>query len=363
MANIAIGCDFSDEHISVIKALKTYQERYETPSRMTAVYGSPKYGNPFGSVRPNSRESAIDTEDFANKCRFLKFEGIRIHLAFNSLFPHYKNVGIRLNIFSDTMILESMYKFFEEIDPYVDALIVAHPFLIEWLHKEKFSFNIIVSTIMNVHTLTQVQWIKDNWPQVSMICPALWKNRDFAWLHAAQEILPLELLLNEFCSIGGVECEGLYRQACYSAQSLEVYDYWNPMKTACIESRRKNPESWLMARFILPQWISEYKHMTGVTDFKMTGRTHKASYVGSIGRAYISEKYDGNLLDLWGQLEATLNKDNWDIEQQKATGLYNIPVEKIEHLLPAFHNCNYDKCGVSCIMCKKVVEGILKNEK
>jgi collagenase-like PrtC family protease len=235
---------------------------------------------------------------------------------------------------------------------------MATPFLIDLFHEDEYNAGVMISTIMNVHGLRQVQEIRDRWSKVRRICPSLWMNRDFSWLIKANKIIPLELLANEFCSIGGAECDGLYRQACYLSQNLDTQ--WNPMKSACIESRKNNQEAWLMARFILPQWVKMYEVETGVKRFKVTGRTHNAEYVKYIGGVYMAGAASGNLLQLWGQLEATLDKEHWKEQQDKAVDQTMLRMEDIEKLLPNFMNCNPNYCGVKCQFCRNALYDIVQ---
>ena len=362
MLNLNIGCDFSSEHIDTIESLLEYQNSKINRAKITSVYGSPKLGNPFGSTRPSNRETKVDKKTFIKNLKRLNDLGVKINITLNSLFPHIRNGknSYDKNVFDSMHTEHELYAFVYDISPYVDNWILASPFLIEKFHKwNALSLHIIISTIMNVHSISQVLWIKNNWPRVTRICPALFNNRRMLWLAEANSIIPLELLTNEFCSLGGVECEGLYRQSCYLSQCMDVS--WNPMKTCCIESRKKHPEAWLMARFILPQWMNIYRKQTGVDNFKITGRTHTAAYVNMIGKAYIDEKFEGNLLGLWGHLQATLNKNNWSKEQYLATDTINIPVAEIEQCIIHFINCTTDDCGIHCRKCKIKVDNILRS--
>lgn len=365
MANINLGCDFSTEHIRAIADLVELQVKDNTPNRVTHVYGSPRAGNPFGSTRPLARETEGDMTHLRTALGWLQSLGITPCIAFNSLFPHLRHLGPIANVFDNHQARQTLDMFCEEFQKYKVLWIVAHPYIVDWMHASLDEPSIILSTIMNIHSIPQVAWIKRNWPGVVRICPALWKNRNFSWLCKANSIIPLELLANEFCSIGGVECEGLYRQACYMSQTMDV-KHWNPMLTRCIESRQQKPWSWLMAKFILPQWMSIYGCI-GIDFFKITGRTHPAAYIKAVGEEYIRGKATGNLLHLWGQLEATLNKENWSAEQKSATDIINIPIEYIEdtmlsiaHNKPAgkFTNCNPDICGIACNYCARMYHHI-----
>jgi len=355
-----VGCNFAS-HIDILISAVKQAESEVFGSKLAEVYGSPRGVNPFGSVRPSRRESDSSFAEFVMNSEKLHNAGIKINLTLNSLFPHHKLSGRNSDIFDDLAARTMFKQFIQKASPYVDGWIIAHPYVIDLLHKLDLETSIAISTIMNVHSLGQMHTIKRRWPQVKKVCPALWKNRDFPWLTEANKIIPLELLANEFCSIGGQECEGLYRQACYLSQSMETKN-WNPMDV-CIKERQEHPEAWLMARFILPQWMASYKERTGVNHFKITGRTHSDAFIKRISREYIQEKATGNLLGLWGQLEATLGKGEQNTEHAKALGIANIPIEEIERMIYTITCCTSDECGVSCHYCKHLYDKITSTTK
>jgi collagenase-like PrtC family protease len=313
MLKLSVGCDFSTEHVSAI--ISAIEEVASDTVKVSNVYGSPRGANLFGSVRPSEREATVLWNEFKKNVAALRIAGINIHITLNSLFPHVKHRGTSENIFKSQVARDCMDDFIKGCgDIGINTFIVAHPYLINYLHERFDNIRLVVSTILNVHDLGQIEHIKETWPKVIRICPALWKNRDYSFLRIANKIIPLELLANEFCSIGGFECEGLYRQSCYLSQSMETTGEYNTLEI-CSKIREQNPVSWLKARFILPQWMSWYKDVTSVDTFKITGRTHKAEFVKFITGAYLREKHAGNLLELWGHLQATLDKDNWEKKQ------------------------------------------------
>lgn len=352
MIELSLGCNFTEEHVDVICDLVQLQRSINSTNRITSVYGSPGILNPFGSVRPRRREIDIDSSTYSKSLRRLRTCGVQVMWTMNSLIPtHRAKIDTLQNVATWLSDSYSQYGLF-------DKLIVSHPGLIDALHAN-MPIDLVISTIMNVHSVAQVKEIKNRWPNVIAICPALWRNRDLDWLKRANRIIPLELLANEFCSIGGVECEGLYRQACYLSQSLDAT--WNPMDI-CRSSRERNPESWLKAKFILPDWMDKYREETGIKSFKITGRTHPAGFIRYIGERYIRGVACGNLLALWGMLEATYANANQNAVQQE-TLIYrypNIPVEEVAKadyfLSPA---CSSETCSDSCNHCLRLYNRIM----
>lgn len=354
MAKLNVGLNFTMPHFDTL--LKLIYRQHEKPSQIWGIYGSPGKLNPFGSVRETYRESTPQFDEFEFMVNKLSQDGIEVNIALNSLTPTGAG-GIPADLDN---IRENIVNFVQYWDNHVSNWIVAHPGIIDLIHEEVPTANIIVSTIMNVHTITQVKWIKDNWPQVSRICPAIEKNRDFMWLKTANRIIPLELLANEFCSMGGVDCEGLYRQTCYMTQSMKVGGWC--ARDKCIEQRRNNPIAWLQSRFILPQWMQRYENETGVEHFKITGRTHGPAYLKFIAEIYMNEKAEGNLLSLWGQLEATKKGVDQSKEQAYALQDLYIPINIFDNFLD-YDKCHGDFCGRLCIKCRKLWEAYNATEK
>ena len=361
MSSLTIGCDFRVQHLVAIKDLIEYQEANNTPHRITGVYGNMRgNANPFNSVRPSRREKAGHQSEFISSIKFLKDKGLTISLTLNSTFPHLDK-SLKANVFDSRVAISILLKYIEGMDQYVDYWIIAHPHLVEVFHSDVIcNPKIILSTIMGVYYLSQVRWISTNWPLVARICPSIYRNRDLAWLSRANEIIPLEVLANEFCSIGGIPCEGLYRQACYNSQSLDVIG-WNPMTSCCIESRELDPSSWISARVVLPQWLPLYETATGVEHFKISGRTHDAAFIRYIGQTYCSGKGTGNIRQLWGQLEATLP----DVDKSKAhheaiDKSPCIPMESVAEHFYALHQCNLEECRLTCFKCNHIYTKIME---
>jgi len=343
VGKLNVGFNYTRQHFEVLMEL--LREKQQTsPSQIWSIYGSPGTLNPFGSVRETHREKTPELDQVFEWFIQLKNNGIEINFALNSLAPRTNEVGLC----GVDGAREKLYNYMNYWNGHVDNWIVSHPGIIDFIHRDMPTANIIVSTIMNVHTLPQVQWIADNWPQVSRICPAIEQNRNFMWLRAANSILPLELLANEFCSMGGVDCEGLYRQACYWTQSMKLEGWC--ARDACMAQRKTHPVAWLQSRFILPQWMARYTAETGVQHFKVTGRTHGPEFLKYIAETYMSEKATGNLLSLWGQLESTMKGKDQSKEQKKAEkGLY-IPIGVLDDF-EGYDKCLPDICGRMCQKC------------
>ena len=120
----------------------------------------------------------------------------------------------------------------------------------------------------------------------------------------------------------------------------------------------KNPVAWLSACFILPQHLRFYKKETGISNFKITGRTNPVEYVTFLIETYLSENYQSELLKLW-------------VDPGKPTGLtiekeVNITASELENVgffekwfSNMYPPCDFS-CGTFCNWCKDKYEEILK---
>jgi collagenase-like PrtC family protease len=330
-------------------------------ARIAEMYGSQQsVHNPVGSARPDSRIPDVDMEFFERYIGKSNDAGIDINYTINTscvgdLFDLEQRRKSKIDLFLRNL---------EELG--VKRVTVAHP-LIGRIVSDCCNLAIEVSTIMQNETVGQLAKYQDMMPNVDKICMSIYKNRDFRFLEkfkreADKLGIIVELLANEFCSIGGIPCHGLYRTSCYAVHShggndqLSFDGYPIKGKHGCITSRIQSPASYLKARFILPQWYDKYFEMTGIDHFKISGRTHTFEQIMPVIEAYTSGNFDGNLMDLW-----LLDKDHAHL---------NIDAKALEgeYFLDQWTDGNTDfacheRCGVNCSFCDDVFERICPDVK
>ncbi len=353
--------------IGLIPFFKEMNEKHKEHSQIVSVYGSIQtdYAR---SARSGSRIPNIEWYDFHKTCELLHNAGIKINYTLNAsclgdlslITKHGGGLQKELDIIADS----------------VDIITTAHPLMLDFVLQNGLDVDIEISTILNVNTIGHFYWYSKI-PQVKKICLAIERNRDIGFLQVLADAIDnrddvdlpeCELIVNEFCNVGGVSCEGIYRQSCYQCHSHNVSNIDETNKypmSRCVFSRNAAPESWLKARFILPQWIKDYMHL-GINNFKITGRTHPSTYIRRVTEGYMSRQWDDNLLGLWAQLETIWKGFG---EQEKAVGTF--PYNKIscddplidgliDHWLqrPDFR-CS-DHCFNDCNFCGNRFDGIVK---
>jgi hypothetical protein len=321
-------------------------------ARIAEMYGSVKGLDPIGSARPDSRLPAVEKENFETYVKRANKSNIEINYTMN--ISCVGNLGILSE--KENEIAEFLH-YIEECG--VKRVTVAHPLIAKLVAKHSKKLTLEASTIMHIDTIGQLQKLKDMCENTDKVCMNLYRNRDFKFLkqfkkEADKLGITTELMANEFCSIGGIPCYGLYRNSCYMVHSHEGNDDLHfdgyPIKgpTGCITSRIQSPASYLKARFILPQWYDKYYEETGISHFKVTGRTHAQKDVLPIVESYVKGNFEGNLMDLW-----LLDKDH--------AGL-NIDTSLLKDFIDHWiENADFpcDKmCGVNCNICDDEFERV-----
>lgn len=103
----------------------------------------------------------------------------------------------------------------------------------------------------------------------------------------------LELLLNETCP---PRCA--LRGAHYARLARETLSYVEGFQQICNLDKFRDPWLILAAPWIRPEDVAEYRRL-GVRRFKIAGREMPASWLDRAVHAYVTGKYDGNLIDLF----------------------------------------------------------------
>ena len=172
-----------------------------------------------------------------------------------------------------------------------------------------------------------------------------------------------ELLCNEFCYVAG-ESNGIayaapctFRDSCYLCHATcskkeDSLAYNNYPMGYCMSARGKNAQNWLRSRWIRPEDQKIYRSI-GVNYFKVTGRTGSTALLERTLEYYMSENFDGNLLELWKPLQTI--RDGGD--DTKFNHTENIPNKKLDGFLDHWFagdgfECENELCGTTCKYCE-----------
>lgn len=351
MIRLKLGCNFDLKLLDGVTALNEESdackivELYGSDRRHAALTARPEYRLPDVDLR--------ELENYVGECVKL---GLSFNYTMNTPYP-----GPKREIEEQAPIIQQFVGYLQDIG--VTTLTVATPLLAQIIRDRSSSIAIEVSTIANVDSVTQIKAWKDRY-DVAKVCIALSKNRSFHFLANAGDYcrkndVQLTVIANEFCSTGGMADSSstgcIYRQSCYLCHAgnidkeddLRLKGY--PM-SQCMASRTRGA-SWLKCMFIRPEDMSYYSSL-GVDQFKITGRTGTTDYLLFIARAYLRQRWDGNLLTLWKPLQT--------IRSGKEEAGFRHPICINNSQLGEFlnywkenehHDCANELCGDTCTYC------------
>ena len=339
------------------------------PRKVTEVYGSIRC-DAWTAARPDFRLPDISRMEFIRQVDMLKGHNIMMNYTLNTPDPGSKRDWLRDGRHKDLHECITMLKAAQ-----VEWITVTHPLLKDEATTIARLMDYYpqweLSTINHLNTITQLRYNRVALGYTK-VCIDLWRNRDFGWLKEATRVgdeigMTISLLSNEFCANGGSMGEGAeevtftthcsYRDSCYGCHSDNVtvedsllFDNY-PMQH-CLTSRKIDPPSWLKTRFVLPQWLDLYNEKAGVSHFKITGRTAKTPYIMRMVEAYLSGRYEGNLLELWKPLSTIwTGEDELNLDQDM-----NIDCSKLDNFINMWANqpdfeCGRTDCGYTCRYC------------
>lgn len=354
MNHFKVGTSFD---MSVIDKVKELNEKYAGRSVVTEFYGSLRTDAQL-AARPNFRLPDIDDERFISFVVGAHEIGVKVNYTVNSIMPF----GSKRAFVNSKYHILDLLGFLDGND--VDLVTVGSPILLEMIKQyyPNHRFDIEVSTIMHVDTLTQIKYLHDMYG-VKKVCGSLLKNRDFEFTKKANALcnelgMYYELMVNEFCGVGTSEyaTHCVYRDSCYICHSTNVsardaMSFDNYPMDLCTAGRNANPANWLRSNFIRPEDIDDYTEYTGVDHFKITGRTGSSDYQMRTLEAYMSGSFDGDLLELWKPLETIQQVNTSDSVDYKI-----IPNKKLAGFIRPFVNgrvCANEVCGTTCDYCQR----------
>jgi len=336
-----------------------------TTNLINEFYGSIRQ-DAWLSARPEFRLPDLEDAELENYVKECNDLNITFNYTLNTISP-----GSKEFLAKNKKRIQDRLRYL--IDIGIGRITMAHPLLMELLREIDSNFPLEVSTIAEVRTISQIRYYKDMY-NADKICLALERNRDISWLEEAAKVaneieVNLELLANEFCMVGaeGYTTPCTYRTSCYEAhatdttqESAENFNCY-PMDR-CMTARAQSKSAYLKSKFIRPEDVKRY-HDIGIRHMKITGRTGSTDYILKMAEAYLAEKYEGNLLGLWKQLDTIYNHKS---ELEDNTGIY-IDNRELDGFMNYWFQkrdfrCAEKDCGYECSYCDNFLEWGEKRE-
>ncbi len=359
-----IGCNFDERLIDGICSINSSS----TDSIIDELYGSIRRHSNL-TARPAFRLPDISNQDFEEYVRRCSDVGLKFNYTLNA--PY---VGSKRDLYNSKGSISELVKYLDDVG--VSSVTVSNPIVANIVREISEHIGLEVSTIAHLESVTQIKAWNDRYG-IDKVCGNLIKNRDIPFLRSVIRFcntadIALNLIVNEFCGLGGVNTQETYYSHCIYRDSCFLFHSENlnesddkllgfyPMKY-CIGSR-VYPTYWLKAPFIRPEDIDKYYNNLGVDHYKITGRTGGTDYLLTIGEAYVQRSWEGNLLSLWKPLETIYSGDDelqhhhrWYFDNKKLNGY-------IDHWFDNDMNCANEECGDTCRYCDEFYESYLQEQ-
>jgi collagenase-like PrtC family protease len=355
-----VGCNFDPV---IIEKAAELNEKYKGKAEIKEWFGSDAQ-NHLVTARPKWRLPDISKKDFEKFVRDSLDKNIVFNYTMNSIQPY----GSKKEMVAHKKEIQDLVKYLESIGVY--RITFANPMMAMFI-REVSDIELELSTIAHLDTVTQIKYFHETLG-VNKFCGNIQRNRDRDFLinvakYCNENNIIFESLCNEFCYVAGPDyathCP--YRDSCYLCHATNVtkedsMSYDNYPMHFCMSARDNHSDvAWLRSRWIRPEDLSKYNKL-GLYYWKISGRTGSVEYVTKMMEAYMSQNWEGNLLNLWkplqtiysGKLEFTEDLPIY-IDNKKLDGF-------IDHWMDKNFECSNVLCGKDCTYCKDFFEKNIK---
>lgn len=184
----------------------------------------------------------------------------------------------------------------------VEGVIVANPYVIEFIRRRFPGFKVYVSTISNVDSMDKVRFYRE------LGCQGLhlpeYINRDFKLLCSLcrENGENLALTVNLCCLLQCPIRDYHANFISHASKSLDRGCYIDYSLMKCTQMKLASPAELLKAPWIRPEDLAVYESV-GINTFKIAGRIEEVSWLIRAIEAYSRRSYSGPLNDLLSGLE------------------------------------------------------------
>lgn len=259
--------------------------------RVTEVYGSHRQ-TIVGGGRPSYRLPEVSSGHFARHLAATQAAGLRFNYVLNA-----PDLGGRD---ADPAwvhgVIEDVGKL---IGAGVHSLTIASEPLLRLARREFPGVRIHLSLIAGVDRVDEARRFEDLGVDVIILSPFT-VNRDFATLRAIRAAVQcdLELYANIPCLDRCPMREPHYRLSARGSRLGERhYLDDDPFLRTCSHDYLSDPVEFLRSPFIRPEDVGVYREL-GIDVIKLSDRTESTAFLLATARAYLDERFDGNLFDL-----------------------------------------------------------------
>lgn len=198
---------------------------------------------------------------------------------------------------------KNLLKYIEDIlELGVDSLTVSMPTVMGLINKHFPGTRMKVSTYQKVDSVAMAQRFEELGADVIMLSEHI--NRDFKLLSAIRKNVKAKvaLIANVGCVYG---CQNMHSHANSGShigtrgEKLSVFSEF--YQANCLLTKMKNPVEFVKTRWIRPEDVKVYEDI-GIDMLKILERSSTSDTLGERVEAYSKRSYDGNIIDLLGQM-------------------------------------------------------------
>lgn len=263
-------------------------------NKIVQIFGS-AHRSIFGSA--NAGVPNITFKQIENRIKYAKASGLEFNYLVNS------SISPRLISSEDIRVAKEYFAWIEKQN--VDSLTIANENTLDFVSKNFPKININISIVMAIKTIERVNQLRREYPNIKKIILHQTLNRDRAGLIAHiknahnknSKLAPvkIELLANEICLYNCPRMKVHYDALSLIAQGKNNINFnW----ALCGKIREKNSLEFLNSCWIRPEDVRLYEEL-GVDSLKISGRKESTTNLKARVKAFIEEKYDGNVMDLF----------------------------------------------------------------
>jgi len=286
----------------------------------------------------------ISVEEFVNVVNEIHNEGIRVNLTLNSTCEG-------ANWYSHEAIASTLEYIGNMHEKHgVETLTLANPIYIREVKKQFPNLEICASVLSDIDCLQRATLFKQAGADVITVDVNI--NRDLQTLREIKETLNLDLklLVNEGCLYKCPYRKFHFNITSHAAKEVgrEGIDYsFADFFDVCNQVVAEDHSQILKSGWIRPEDMRKYSDIT--TFFKVVGRTQKGSRIIRATKAYMEEKYDGDLLDLMCANLGSFSVNHGAYLNNKELDKYNF----FEKVTTCGRNCR------QCSYCQDVADQLL----
>ncbi|HEX9061663.1 MAG TPA: U32 family peptidase [Clostridia bacterium] len=252
-------------------------------------------GTLISSGRPSFMLSSLSYEDVKEYIKRVHSKGWKFDYNINA--TCLSNMEFSLEGYNKIL------KYIEQIvELGVDSLTISLPSLLEIVKKHFPHIKVKVSTFQKINSVSMAQSFEDMGADAIMLSEHI--NRDFKLLSAIRKSIKAKIILvaNVGCVYGCANIHSHPNNVSHESsgehRSIFATGYYQSL---CMINRVKNPVEFIKSRWIRPEDVGIYEDI-GIDMLKIVERSSTSQALGERVKAYSERCYNGNLIDLLGQM-------------------------------------------------------------